>query len=178
MTQCFHCCYPFTLNSGKNSRPSDLLQGFDLLLLRSLVASRDPSDWFQAGCCGRKSAVQKPNPKNDWPYDESVWKPLVSLNKAKYETLISEGSTLRGIGWPVIYQGLHVFALEKNLRISSPNVLQLKKKSQCHNPTNSQLTQILGCSHPKQFQKNPLNIKSHSLRSCQKKSVTHNGFRG
>ena len=139
----FSLLLPIHLEPWENSRPSDLFQRFDLLLLRSLVASRDPSDWFQAGCCGRKSEVQKPNPKNDWPYDESVWKPLVSLNKAKYETLISEGSTLRGIGWPVIYQGLHVLALEKT-----------GESVQCHNPTNSQLTQILGFSHPKQLEKN------------------------
>ena len=142
---------PWTV--GKNWRPSDLFQRFDLLLLRSLVASRDPSDWFQAGCCGRKSEVQKPNPKNDWPYDESVWKPLVSLNKAKYESLISEESTLRGIGWPVINQGLHVFALEKTGESLPPMFCNWKKNSQCHKPTNSQLTKILGCSHPKEPEK-------------------------
>ena len=35
------------------------------------------------------------NPRNRPPYDQGLWKPLVSLNKAGY-TLLSEGVTVGG----------------------------------------------------------------------------------
>ncbi len=35
-------------------------------------------------------------PRNSWPYDQGLWRPLVSLNKAGCSTLVSGGASCEG----------------------------------------------------------------------------------